>query len=68
MRVHKTVSVGVLKDRANYFLANSKDEEQFERIAIANFLGTILHETGNYHGFKYLTDITVGDETRRAYF
>ena len=48
----KTVSVKSLVDKANGYLAlNELSQEKKE--AIAFFISSILHETGNYRGFSY---------------
>ena len=67
----KTIEVGTLLRRANYFLA-SKNSTADEREAIAAFVEGILFDTGNYRGFGYLPrdgypDETDGLGTRRHY-
>lgn len=78
----KTVEVSDLKIRLNYMLSQSADEMKAQRLAIAGFVEGILHETGNYRGFQYLSSEYLPaeeqtgdkvlrddyDETRRRYF
>ena len=53
---------------ANYFLA-AKNTTAEERQAVCSFLESILFETGNYEGFRYLsTDEISGNGSRRFYF
>jgi hypothetical protein len=66
----KTVEVGTLLHRLNYFLANDKGTAD-EREIMISFVEGILHDTGNYMGFRYIEgpDGEVdGLGTRRYYF
>ena len=64
----KTVEVGTLLHRLNYFLANDKGLPE-EREVMCTFVEGILHDTGNYEGYRYLdTDEIEGNGTRRFYF
>ena len=49
----KTVPVEFIKDRVNYFLANSTSGSE-ARHMVASLLEAVLHESKNYHGFRYL--------------
>jgi hypothetical protein len=65
----KTIEVGTLLWKVNYFLKNSKPEQAFERQAHIAFMNSVLHDTENYSGFRYLeyTEETVGMEVRKNY-
>lgn len=64
----KTVEVGTLLYRLNYFLANDKGLPE-EREVMCSFVEGILHDTGNYEGYRYLdTDQIEGNGSRRFYF
>ena len=65
----KTVEVGALLYRLNYFLASDKSTAE-EREVMCTFVEGILFDTGNYEGYRYLdTDehVWVTDGTRRYY-
>ena len=64
----KTVEVGTLLYRLNYFLEHDQQSKD-ERDVLTQFVTGILHDTGNYEGFRY-TDGADGvvDDTRRFYF
>jgi len=81
----KTISVDRVKELANQMLANSHDScgaSPEYRESITALISSILHETGNYKGFRYLSDsetpagesfgidddLKIYDRTRRAYF
>lgn len=51
----KTIEVARIREKINYYLLHSSDENHRERKELAFFLGNILHETGNYKGYNYLT-------------
>jgi len=55
MGKRKTIEVERIKEKINSMILNSPDDMIREREALANFLSVILHETGNYKGFNYLT-------------
>ncbi len=66
----KTVDVGALLHRLNYFLA-SEHSTATEREVMCTFVEGILFDTGNYEGFRYLPNDHFGhvaDGTRRFYF
>lgn len=72
----KTIPVESVKAIANGMLANSRPELVESREAIAVMLERILFDTGNYHGYKYIT-VTVlsprndhgqADDSRRYYY
>jgi hypothetical protein len=68
----KTIEVGTLLHRLNYFLASEHGTAE-ERDVMCAFVEGILHDTGNYMGFRYLTNKHgeldfESDGTRRYYF
>ena len=64
----KTVEVGTLLHRVNYFLASENSTAE-EREVMCTFIEGVLHDTGNYEGYRYLdTDEIAGNGTRRFYF
>ena len=68
----KTVEVGTLLHRLNYFLASDLSTA-LEREVMATFVEGVLHDTGNYQGFRYLPNDHneldfESDGTRRSYF
>jgi hypothetical protein len=64
----KTIEVGTLLHRLNYFLANDKGTAD-EREIMISFVEGILHDTGNYRGYRYLdTSEIAGNGSRRYYF
>lgn len=68
----KTVDVGSILYRLNYFLANDKGSVD-EREVMCSFVEGILHDTGNYEGYRYLDAREYEGEaeglgTRRFYF
>jgi len=64
----KTVEVGTLLHRVNYFLASDRSTAE-EREVMCTFIEGVLFDTGNYEGFRYLdTDEIAGNGSRRAYF
>ena len=64
----KTVEVGTLLRRVNYFLA-SENSTADEREVMCTFIEGVLHDTGNYRGYRYLdTDQIEGNGSRRHYF
>jgi hypothetical protein len=66
----KTFSVGTMLHRVNHFLATSTSTV-LERQTLIAFIENILHETGNYLGFRYISDLH-GEvditRTRRFYY
>jgi hypothetical protein len=73
--MRKTIDVERIREIANGMLARSDDDRADGREAIATLVESILMETGNYRGFRYLeivrdgaeNVVTFGDETRREY-
>jgi hypothetical protein len=68
----KTVEVGTLLYRLNYFLASDRSTAE-EREVMCQFVEGILFDTGNYMGYRYLTNKHgeldfESDGTRRYYF
>ena len=64
----KTVEVGTLLHRVNYFLASDKSTAD-EREVMCTFIEGVLHDTGNYRGYRYLdTSEIEGNGSRRYYF
>jgi len=66
----KTIEVGTLLHRLNYFLANDRGSAD-QREIMASFVEGILHDSGNYRGYRYIDgpDGEVdGLGTRRFYF
>jgi len=51
----KTFSVETFKERVNKFLASDEQRGDEARQAMMCQLESILHETGNYSGFTYLS-------------
>lgn len=49
----KTYPVADLIDHANRVIDHAKTMD--ERRAVAHLLESVLHETGNYKGFRYLS-------------
>ena len=49
----KTIAVGTLLHRLNYFLANDRGTAD-EREIMISFVEGILHDTGNYRGYRYI--------------
>ena len=54
MTTRKTISVSSLKQKVNEMLAQSICRQ--ERFGMIRVLEFTLHETGNYRGFRYLTE------------
>jgi hypothetical protein len=68
----KTVEVGTLLYRLNYFLKHDVGSVD-ERDVMCSFVEGILHDTGNYEGYRYLDAKEYPGEaeglgTRRFYF
>lgn len=75
-RTRKTFEVEALRERVNFFnelgavLNNDRTEA---RDAVNALLETVLHDTGNYKGFRYLDGTEAVhsgsyDESRRYYY
>jgi len=64
----KTIEVGKLLYRLNFYLANPASTPD-GREAMIGMVEGILFETGNYEGYRYLdTSEIEGDGSRRYYF
>ncbi len=66
----KTIAVGTLLYRLNYFLANDRGTAD-EREIMISFVEGILHDTGNYMGYRYIegpNGEVDGLGSRRYYF
>ncbi len=74
-----TINVEYLRERANYFLANSEPEAIEQRKGVISMIELALHKSGNYNGFNYLESAgmerdeegyakTIRDETRVYYY
>lgn len=64
----KTIEVGTLLHRVNYFLA-SENSTADEREVMCTFIEGVLHDTGNYRGYAYLDTAEIeGNGSRRHYF
>lgn len=71
----KTIPVVNVMWSINYFLKNSQPDQVAERKANAALLSMVLHQTGNYKGFRYMElsnagtpQQSLGDESRRQYY
>ena len=53
-KARKTIEVSNLLAMANNYLLNSKDDLSGERLGVANYITSVLIQTDNYKGFKYL--------------
>ena len=51
----KTIKVEEVKTLINHMLLHSRDDNRSGREALQVLIETILMDTGNYHGFGYLT-------------
>jgi len=58
----KTIKIQDLKDKINGYLRKSADNLKSERRGMAVVLSGVLHDTGNYRGFCYLTPDQMKDE------
>ena len=64
----KTVEVGTLLYRLNYFLASDRSTAE-EREVMCQFVEGILFDTGTYRGYRYLDTAEIeGNGSRRFYF
>jgi hypothetical protein len=57
----KTINVDRVKELVNNVCLMSAKEKKDIRQGSMNILETILHETGNYRGFSYLSEADVKD-------
>lgn len=72
--MRKMFQVDALRTNVNSMLAGSTCSPA-ERIGMASVLESVLHDTGNYRGFRYLDAkfdengvCFSGDESRRGYY
>lgn len=56
--MRKTIKVEAFKNTINAMLKSSECSEDIRKGLMAS-LETVLHETGNYNGFKYLLEAEV---------
>jgi hypothetical protein len=64
----KTIEVGTLLHRVNYFLASDRSTPD-EREVMCTFIEGVLFDTGNYCGYRYLDTAQIaGNGSRRHYF
>lgn len=64
----KTIEVGKLLHMGNFFLASDNTTPD-EREAVCSIIESVLQQTGNYQGYRYLDTAEIeGNGTRRAYF
>ena len=72
MASHKpmqTVKVTQVISLANDFMAGSADSARLDRLHVAEFVKTLLHETRTYAGFNYLQPYgTAGADSSRVVF
>jgi len=63
MKLRKTIEIETLKSRANFFLANSANEQTGQRKGFQDLAASLLMDAGAYRGFRYLTerDVSPGD-------
>jgi hypothetical protein len=52
----KTVRIEDLRTMINSRLKDTPDSSRAEREAYSSLLESLLHETGNYNGFRYLSE------------
>ena len=55
-RTKKTIRIEDVLTLANDMLRDSVDKNDKVRAGVSVLLESILHNTGNYNGFKYLTE------------
>lgn len=55
-KMRKTIPIVRLIGHANKFLKYSENEMSDARLCMRHFISSILHETGNYKGFRYLVE------------
>lgn len=73
--MRNTIAVATLKNKVNDILRESLPEMKESRMALMTLIESVLFETDNYMGFRYLEAeydgnevVTLGDETRRQYY
>ena len=60
----KTFEVAALVDYVNSFLKDSEESRKQQRIGMMVMLERVLHDTGNYAGFRYLNQNEIPKESR----
>ena len=58
----KTFKVDDLREMVNHSLSNSSNDQLHQLDGMIAILEQVLHETGNYHGFRYLEQREVPDD------
>ena len=53
----KTIKVETVIDWANNYLARTDDQHRERRLGVLVMLDFILFETGNWQGFRYITNL-----------
>ena len=58
MKLRKTIAVESIKNRVNSMLLNTSDfdSDRHARNLMISFIENVLLETGNYNGYRYLTE------------
>lgn len=59
----KTIQVDTLRDKVNEML-RAPDGSREGRVALTVLIESVLVDTGNYHGFQYLTSEWLPEEYR----
>ncbi len=70
-RPRKTIEVETVRQMANGFLENSRDDRRDQRFGVCSLVEQVLMATGNYKGFGYTTPEPItpgGDDSRRRYY
>lgn len=62
MKPRKTIDVKDIVEKANFFFKNSDNMFFSNRATLHGFVSGILHKTGNYKGFRYLTEKEVNKD------
>ena len=57
--MRKTIRVETLKEKVNDYLLHAADGEKNGREAQILLIESVLMETGNYNGFKYLNEMAM---------
>jgi hypothetical protein len=65
--MRKTISVDSIRERVNTRIAHREGTADSRR-ALGALLESILHDSGNYKGFRYLDGFPCADESRVEYF
>lgn len=56
--MRKTINIEVVREKVNRMLRDSHQDDHVDRAyreGVISILEDILHDTGNYKGFRYLT-------------